>query len=66
LKSDPTIFNPSQRYTLQIPDQGFGIFAAVRFHYRDDDIDALLFEEVGVFEHLIGFAYTGCGADVDT
>jgi hypothetical protein len=38
----------------------------MRLNYSDHDIDALLLEQVSVFEHLIGFTDAGSGTDVHT
>ena len=37
----------------------------MRFHDRDNDVRSLLFEQVGVLQHLISLADTGSRADVN-
>ena len=63
---DAPIFNPAQRYTFQIADHRFRIFASMGLHGRNNDVRSLLFEQVGVFQHLISLTDTGSCADVDT
>src|SRR5262249_6108989 len=50
---------------FEIADQCLGVFAAVRIDRRNHDIDSLLFQQVRVFQHLIGLTDARRGADVN-
>ena len=63
---DAAIGNHALGNDFEIADAGLGLLAPVRLDQADDDIDALLvLMQVGVVEHVVGFAHAGRGADVD-
>ncbi len=54
-----------ERDLLQIADELRGFLASVRFDHADHHVNALFFERVRVFEHLISFSHSGSRADVN-
>jgi hypothetical protein len=63
---DAAIGNHALGHNLEVADARFGLFASVGFDQADHHIHALLvLHQVGVVEHVVGFAHARRGADVD-
>src|SRR5262245_7926516 len=65
LYSDATVFDLAHRDAFQVTHHRFGVRAPVRLYERRDNVHALLFKLMGVFEHLICFTYARRSADVN-
>jgi hypothetical protein len=53
------------RNDFQITNLIFRILAPVRFHQPNDDIHALLAQDMGIIQHVVGFADARRRTDVD-
>jgi len=65
LELDGAVGDDAERDLFEVADLGFGVFSAVGFDESDDEVSALVAEEMGVVEHVECFSDAGCGADVD-
>src|SRR5262245_25728050 len=54
---DATVFDLAHWNAFQVADHRLGVGAPVSLHERYDYVHALFLEVMGVFEHLIRFAY---------
>ena len=50
---------------LEISYLVLGVLSAVGLDQPNDHVDALLLHQVGIFQHLVGFAHAGRGPEVD-
>ena len=57
--------NDAQRNNFQVADLVCGFLTAVRLNEADHDVDALFALEMGIAEHVVGFADAGSGAEID-
>lgn len=65
LQHHAAVFGAQQRLLRQAAEQGFGLGAAVGFHYAGDQSHALAHLSVGRLEHGVGLAHAGSGAEED-
>src|SRR5437879_4803705 len=61
-----TILDSLAGDNFEISYLGFGIGSAVSLNNSDNDINALLTQQMTVFQHLISLADTRRSADIDT
>src|SRR5258708_34004455 len=66
LQRDSTVLNPAHRHTFQISDHLFGVFAAMSLDHGGYNVYSLFFEQVGIFQHLIGLPDPRRSANVST
>ncbi len=64
LQRHAAVLNLALRHLLEIANPRQGVGAAVRFNERDDDVEALTAQLVGVLEHPVSLADARRGADV--
>src|SRR5579884_3875739 len=64
-QSDRAVRDLLERDDFEITDKRRCIFTPMRLNQANDDIHALLPEQVGVFQHAVGLAYSGSGAKID-
>ena len=64
-QGDGAVLDFLERDGVKALDERGSVGAAVGFDEADDDVHALTAHEVGVFEHAVGFADAGGGAEID-
>ncbi len=64
LQDDAAIFNLPLRDDLEVRQLRLGVLPPVGLDQRDNDVETLRAQLVGVANHAVRLADTGCGADV--
>src|SRR5262245_23896467 len=62
---DAAVFDLAHWNAFEIADQRLGVGSPVRLNEGNDNVHALLFEQMGVFEHLVRLTYARRRADVN-
>ena len=63
--SDAAIFNVTKRQAFKITDHCRRVLAIMCFNDSNGDVHSLFFQQVRIFQHLVGFADAWSGANVD-